>query len=328
MALICSNCDSHYLIEDYDNRLHYITGYHCGMCGSTKLEEEKTEDRGQTAPSGLTDIKSNLSQWSEAKRSDLCLLSPVILQEVPMSSHKLCEVKLCKKQRVKDGLCTVHYRAKYGVAPRGPQTSYKKLCSVEGCTKQSLTQGVCYGHLTEKCGGVNPYKYPKKKKPDTEKQIKATGRRGDAEIKSVAPPLWRPGPGDDDGEKQTKAVAPPWPWDGYQSLEEVKREEEQIIHDLAELRSNKIPPYPDLLRHPAYMLIPEGPRALLSQEIYEISDGNGRSCVIAFSYLDGKKVFAECRMIPEYMLGMKGSFDDWMFLGSVALEIKRLAGDI
>lgn len=40
MALICSKCESHYLIEEYDARAHCITGYHCGMCGSTNLIEE------------------------------------------------------------------------------------------------------------------------------------------------------------------------------------------------------------------------------------------------------------------------------------------------
>ena len=161
MSLICSKCESHYLIEDYDQRLHYITGYHCGMCGSTKLNEEQAVGKGHEAMGSQN-------------------LSPIAYSPSPVSdeggnmSHLLCEAPGgCKKQIVRDRLCTVHYRAKHGISPKAVPSTKKppltpaeiaasKICKVIGCGRKKLANGLCYKHLTEKHGGVNPYKYPKK----------------------------------------------------------------------------------------------------------------------------------------------------------------------
>jgi hypothetical protein len=290
MALICSKCESHYLIEDYDQRLHYVTGYHCGMCGSTKIIEQKTEDRQQTAPSGLTDL--SLTSDSPAQRDDL---SSVISKEVPMS-HPICHIEGCKKMVVKSHLCRRHYTQTHGVVHKSVPSTKRppltpgeivrgKICAIEGCGRRKLAEGVCYKHLTEKHGGVNPYKYPKK----VQKVLASCTRK----VESRPLPI----PDSPSDADLARLKRPSWDWPSH-----------PVISSEASYRS------------------PSGPRAELAQEIYELSDGNGRKATIAFSYLDGKKEFAECRMDPPYRDGMKGTFDDWMFIGSVALEIKRLAG--
>lgn len=63
---------------------------------------------------------------------------------------------------------------------------------------------------------------------------------------------------------------------------------------------------------------------MLSQEVYDITDGNGRSAVIVFSWVDGKKIYAEARMPKGAFDMFGGSYEDWMFLGAVAGEIRRI----
>lgn len=256
MALICSNCESHYLIEDYDTRLHYVTGYHCGMCGSTKFMEE-WEKKLTTAPSS-TEVTGLPPKGG---------ISP----EVDSMPHKLCEAPGCKKQVVKDRMCTKHYREKTGDAPRAQQKGYKKTCSVEGCTKQSLTQGVCYQHLTIKCGGVNPYKYPKKKKKPSSPSA----------FVEVAPSVLVP--------NETKVLV-----DQVNALQSASQGLSIISR-----------------------------KETITMKVRGEEGGllEGR---IAFTYRNGSP--------PEFNgAGIEGtqdplSFDDWMFLGAIASEIRRIAG--
>jgi hypothetical protein len=68
------------------------------------------------------------------------------------------------------------------------------------------------------------------------------------------------------------------------------------------------------------------PRAELAQIVYDIKDGNGRKAVIAFSIIDGKKVYAEVRIMgPGTFDCMAGTYDDWMFLSAIGNEIKRIS---
>lgn len=257
MTLICSNCESHYLIEDYDTMLHYITGYHCGMCGSTKLKEDQAigtrhEAIGSQNPTPISDEGGNMP-------------------------HKLCVMPGCKKQGVKDRLCTVHYRAKYHTAPRAQQKSYKKKCSIEGCTKQSLTQDLCYHHLTEKLG-VNPYKYPKKK-PST--------------FVEVAPNVLVP--------KETKV----------------------LVEQINTLQSSATTPDD---RSPATTPLSMISRKETITMKVRGEEGGLLEGRIAFTYRNGSP--------PEFNgAGIEGTqdpltFDDWMFLGAIASEIRRIAGEV
>ena len=180
MALTCSKCESHYLIEDYDQRLHYITGYHCGMCGSTKLK-----DSSQLIDDSKQSAESSQQLPHTAYGLQLTANSP----EVNMP-HKLCEREGCARMVVKDHLCAKHYKEKHG---DNPKKNYRKPCAIEGCPRQSLAQGLCYRHLTEKHGGVNPYIYPKKKKKQAQgTRFSAIGEASSASFVEVAPSVLVP----------------------------------------------------------------------------------------------------------------------------------------
>ena len=142
MTLACTKCESHYLIEDYDARMRMVTGYHCGMCGSTKLIDDSKQSAESSQQLPLT-----------ANGLQLTAIPP----EVTMS-HKLCEVEGCTRMVVKDRRCSNHYKEKYGKAPK---KSYKKTCSAYGCQTPVVKEGLCHKHLTAR-DGHSPY--PKGKK--------------------------------------------------------------------------------------------------------------------------------------------------------------------
>ena len=62
--------------------------------------------------------------------------------------------------------------------------------------------------------------------------------------------------------------------------------------------------------------------ASLSQEVYDMTDGFRRTATLVFSFIDGEKLFAECRY--ETMNKTNYDYEDWMFLGAIAAEIRRI----
>lgn len=283
MSLICSKCDSHYLIEDYDQRLHYITGYHCGMCGSTKL----IEDKG----SGIQGAKDSSEFRSNPRTQEP---SNPISKEVPMS-HLLCEAPGgCKKQVVRDRLCTLHYRAKHGISPKAVPSTKKppltpaqiaasKICSVKNCGRKKLANGLCYKHLTEKHGGVNPYKYPKKGKYAIASQ--GTGKPTSSAFVEVAPNVLVP--------KETKVLV-----DQINAIQSFATGSSLSMISRKETITMKVPG----------------------------EEGGLREAGITFTYRNGSTPefnWASVEGVTEPL-----TFDDWMFLGSIASEIKRIAGEV
>lgn len=275
MALVCSRCNSSYLVEDYDPEEHRMIGYRCGSCGRNDFIE-------------------------------------IIQKEKPMASHPTCQAEGCTKIVVKDHLCILHYKEKYGASPKpvctvdgcdsyavlrgmcnrhiteiegptppGQGRNKHAICSREGCTKQVVGEGLCYRHLTEKHGGVNPlrhqYRHRKHDRPDPDKRdrfIPDQHLRGKPPLAAAVDP-----------DPNVVMAAP-----------------RQV--------------------HP-----PHHPRASLAQEIYEITDGNGRKATIAFTYIDAKKTFAECcckKFNYEPGPSVIHDYDDWMFFGAIADEIRRI----
>ena len=308
MTLACTKCESHYLIEDYDARMRMVTGYHCGMCGSTKLK-----DSSQLIADSKQSAESSQQLPHTANSSQLTANSP----EVNMS-HKLCEREGCARMVVKDHLCAKHYKEKHGDSPK---KNYRKPCAIEGCTRQALAQGLCYHHLTEKYGGKNPYYYKKKKKQAQGTRLSAISEASSASFVEVAPNVLVP--------KETKALV-----DQINALQ-TSANPEPIGHAVMPppvismtVSATPLPILPQVCHceeRPGDVAI-SPLTASLSQQVYDLDDGFERRASIVFSYCDGSKVFAECRY--ETRNHTKYSYDDWMFLGAIASEIKRIAGEV
>ena len=212
-------------------------------------------------------------------------------------SHKLCEAPGgCKKQVVRDRLCTVHYRAKHGISPRSlpstkkppltpAQIAASKICSVKNCGRKKLANGLCYKHLTEKHGGVNPYKYPKK----VQKVLanRGTGKPTSASFVEVAPSVLVP--------KETKV----------------------LVDQINAIQSPATTPED----RPGQSLSMISRKETITMKVHGEEGGllEGR---ISFTYRNGSP--------PEFNgAGIEGtqdplSFDDWMFLAAIANEIKRI----
>ena len=250
-------------------------------------------------------------------------------------SHKLCEREGCARMVVKDHLCAKHYKEKHGDSPK---KNYRKPCAIEGCTRQALAQGLCYHHLTEKYGGKNPYYYKKKKKQAQGTRLSAISEASSASFVEVAPNVLVP--------KETKALvdqinalqtsANPEPI-GHAVMAPALEQPADVVWRYAVLPPPVIAGSPSAT--PSPILPPtchceERPgdvaisplTASLSQQVYDLDDGFERRASIVFSYCDGSKVFAECRYKTRNHT--KYSYDDWMFLGAIASEIKRIAGEV
>jgi hypothetical protein len=302
--MICAHCGSSFIVKEYDDR-NRITGYRCGMCGRNKFEEKQAIGTGQEARGSQNP--------SPATGGGM--------------SHKLCIVEGCTKLQVKDHLCTTHYREKHGVPPKdkgkcsvqgcgksvfkdhkchkhyseasgvSSATGKSKAirCSVEGCGKWAIAEGLCYRHVSLKYGG--PDKNPYRDIYNTRKRKLA--KQGAAALAAAAPSSL-----DLTGDVVMAGALPSPASSPVIAKSEETRQSQSLPSSLSHL-----------------------PSAILSQEVYKITDGNGRKAVIAFSFIDGKKVYAEVRMGAGTFDCMAGTYDDWIFLAAIGNEIRRIQGE-
>jgi len=64
-------------------------------------------------------------------------------------------------------------------------------------------------------------------------------------------------------------------------------------------------------------------RQVVSQTV---PDNGNRTVALNFTFSNGKLVFDGCAIDARTYADINGSFDDWMFLGAIASEIRRIAG--
>lgn len=231
---------------------------------------------------------------------------PLLPTKKKSAGNIKCDAFGCDKWAVKDGLCIQHYKEKFGSSP-------KLRCTVDGCDRDRWKEGMCQRHLKQKQAGMvlvlkgdvlatmpEKAKAPKK----TQRQAPAPTSRKESALRPFTyiydfAELLSPGDGvimGDDGKLHRLPAICPSPGAPCTSSSPVIASEARQSLSVASRKETII------LKRPGV----EDPRR----------------AEITFTYRDGPP--------PEFnyseVTGVAGplTFDDWMFLGDVADEIKRI----
>jgi hypothetical protein len=368
--MTCSHCGSCYVIEEYDPRTHTILGYHCGMCGRTKFEEQAKDER-------LKEKGERQKEEGERRKVKGLNLVPCTLNLVPRPlplvpctldrspasdkggsmSHRLCVVEGCTRIQVKDHRCQTHYREKHGVAPKerkkctvagcdkmayrdhkchahygqaAAEKNRKDRCQVPDCGKWAIAEGLCYRHLSQKYGGPdkNPYR-------DAYNSRKRKLARQGALSSAAAPPPSSPVIASEASQSQPLRSGEsllPFVY-VFDTDEVLKRGDAVAMGEDGKLHRIILPTLEASSCHCEERSdVAISPFSVLSRlETITIEDINepddpaylNRAADITFKYVNGLRPefqFASAKNLQEPL-----TYGDWMFLGTIASEIKRIS---
>lgn len=316
MSLACAHCGSHYFVEDYDPESHRTLGYRCGSCGRSKIEEEQER---------LSALGSQLSANN---------------QEVPMPNQVPCATPGCTSPQ-------------WGISEKDKKPRCFK------CLLKEIKDGGFVDRLVslaDKHGGVEQLALDiniSRKKIRLALEGRPTNMHNVmvAVKKRFGMPMrtWLREGGPYPGivkatlpAKETKAEtelppgeivkSSPRPFTYvYDTDELLKPGDAVVMGDDGKLHLvPRSASSPVIAGDPSSPVIARSPQATsqsscsasLSQEVYDMTDGFRRTATLVFSFIDGEKLFAECRY--ETMNKTNYDYEDWMFLGAIAAEIRRI----
>lgn len=332
MSQICAHCGSHIKIEEYDARTHTIIDYRCGMCGRNKFTEQKSEVRQE----------KEVRLKSESPEGAVCPLSSVLCsdnKEKNMSFHDKCSTSGCKSpawgksDTTGEGKCFKCLMAE--IKSNGFAERLTELIAKHGGTPADLAlvipldakkiQRALNGQPT----GIHNVLMAVKSVFGM--RMKTWLRIGQTPYPDIKPAVAKA-----KTSRKTKLQG---------GLEKVPAQ----AHTLNDAGSSPAPaptrhPFvylfdsPEILHHGDAIVMGDDGKLhrasssafrspLPSEEVYEMTDGFQRTAVLVFSFIDGVKTFAECRYTItnyDHNAGAIYDFDDWMFLGAIASEIRRI----